>query len=483
MMDRFLISITLTHRSPPFRIFILVLLSALFFSPGDLQGNANTVSRMGTIFSLVQEGSFRIDRFAPYTTDRAEVAGHSYSDKAPGQPLVALVPAAATIAIWTFLGFPEEPIIGNNYTPTYMAALWVSIAFTSSLFTSLAAVWVYILARHLGASAYGAAYASLGYGLCTPALGWAGVLFSHGMVAGCVFISFALVAVKWDAGLAARNSLKTGAYSGVLMGLAVVTEFTAVLPAAIMAVLLGSSPRHRDMFLGYVCGALPFGALLAIYNAHVFGSVTALSYGSVVGFDAMRNGSYGIGRPRIGIIFELIMGKKRGIIWISPWLILTPIAFWSAMRIWGYRVALTALCVVMAYLFLNAGYHYWDGGWSTGPRHMVAALPFLCLLFAALWDESSPTMRIGMLTLIGISAALSIVCASVGMAAPGHFSFPLKEYLIPNFVAGRVHNFLTLMGVSGAVSMIFIPPLIVIAVIWLRTAAWGVPIGAQERTK
>jgi hypothetical protein len=257
-----------------------------------------------------------------------------------------------------------------------------------------------------------------------------------------------------------------------MMGLAVISEFTAILAALIVSWIVYAN-TNRYMFLGYILGALPCAIFIAAYNLTIFGSATALSYGSVVGFDAMRNGAYGLRLPRISVLFELLAGRKRGILWLAPWLILAPIAFWFAIRRWGWRFGTPGLCIVAAYFILNSSYHYWDGGWSTGPRHIVAALPFLCLPFAALWDESSPRMRVAMLALIAISAAFSIVCASVGMAAPGHFQFPLREYLLPHFFSGRVHNQLTLMGMSGAMSLLVMPPLIAIGAIWLRAASWS----------
>jgi hypothetical protein len=301
------------------------------------------------------------------------------------------------------------------------------------------------------------------------------------MVAGCVLVSYGIATCKLDRAEFSYGALRYSVFAGFMMGLAVISEFTAIIAALIVSCIVCAN-ANRYIFLGYVIGALPCAIFIAAYNMTIFGSVTALSYGSVVGFDAMRNGAYGLGIPRISVFFELLAGRKRGILWLAPWLILAPIAFLFAIRRWGWRLGIPGLCIVVAYFILNASYHYWDGGWSTGPRHIVAALPFLCLPFAALWDESSPTMRVTMLALLAISAAFSIISASVGMAAPGHFQFPLRDYLLPNFVSGRVHNHLTLMGVSGATSLLVMPPLIAIGAIWLRAASWGSPARAETRS-
>jgi hypothetical protein len=173
-------------------IFSMVWDTAVFFGP-ELSPNSNVVSRMGLVFSLLQNGSLRIDQFAPYTLDKAMIDGSYYSEKAPGQALVALPFVGAAMVGAHAAGYPTAPIAAGEFTPFYHLVLWVAVAFTSSLFTAAAAACLYLLARHLGASRRGALFASLGFGFCTPALGWGTMFFGHAMAAGCPLLSFAAI--------------------------------------------------------------------------------------------------------------------------------------------------------------------------------------------------------------------------------------------------------------------------------------------------
>jgi hypothetical protein len=102
---------------------------------------------------------------------------------------------------------------------------------------------------------------------------------------------------------------------------------------------------------------------------------------------------------------------------LAPWLIYTRFAWGSALRAWPRGLALAAIAVPVCYLLINAGYHYWDGGFSTGPRHLVAALPFVCLSFAPLWDAASRSVRSDLVIGATLGAAMSLACASVTMTA------------------------------------------------------------------
>ena len=44
--------------------------------------------------------------------------------------------------------------------------------------------------------------------------------------------------------------------------------------------------------------------------------------------------------------------------------------------------------VLCSFLWINASYYYWEGGWSTGPRHLVPMLPLCCLALAFAWPRA-----------------------------------------------------------------------------------------------
>jgi hypothetical protein len=452
-------------------IFSMVWATAVFFGP-ELSPNSNVVSRMGLVFSLLQNGSLHIDQFAPYTLDKAMVNGFYYSDKAPGQALVALPFVGAAMVGARAAGYPTAPIAAGEFTPFYHLVLWIAVAFTSSLFTAAAAACLYLLARHLGASRGGALFASLGFGFCTPALGWGTMFFGHAMAGGSLLLSFAAIVFGSAERPATRSPWVYGVATGTFLGLAMLTEFTAAIPALIIAIAgvsrLRHIPKQRRVPLaaGAALGAVPFALLLAVYNLKAFGSATHLGYSSVVGFPGMNEGVFGISAPNLWVLLMLLIGFRRGLLWLAPWLIYTPFAWGRALRAWPRGLALAAIAVPVCYLLINAGYHYWDGGFSTGPRHLVAALPFVCLTFAPLWDAASRSVRSDLVIGAMLGAAMSLACASVTMTA---FSWFPPAAMVLRFATGEVHNVLVSLGLPGPVSLSALPVLwgaVIILFLW-----------------
>ena len=100
----------------------------------------------------------------------------------------------------------------------------------------------------------------------------------------------------------------------------------------------------------------------------------------------------------------------------------------------GTRVAAGAILFVLcSFLWINASYYYWDGGWSTGPRHLVPMLPVCCLALTFAWPRAS-WARTVTLVLLAASLVLSLICAVAGMLPPSEFSNPLVDFLLPIFL-------------------------------------------------
>jgi hypothetical protein len=441
-------------------IFGVLWLSAVFIGPGASTEYPNTVSRIAPLFSLLQSGSLQIDQFAPLTIDKAPFGGHVYSDKAPGQMLVALPFVEIAFLAAKAAGYSTDPIAEGHFTGFYRLSVWISAAFTAALFTASAASALYLLARYLGAGRSGALFGSLGFGVCTPAFGWGTVFFSHAMAGGCLFLAFAAVVMGTKPAPAPPRPWAYGLAAGVALGLAVLTEFTAALPGLFIGI--AGLVRMRRLALASsmqlltctVLGGLPFALALGLYNDAAFGSPFHLGYSDVVGFDGMKQGFFGISVPKLRTMAMLLVVPRRGILWLAPWLVFLPLAWVSAFRAWPKGVLLGAAAPPICYFLINSGYFYWDGGWSTGPRHMIAGTSFACLAFAPLWDAASYRLRSTLIVLAGLSAVISLICASVDMTETTHLMFPLIHELIPRFVAGDVHDAAAALGLPGLPSLL-----------------------------
>jgi len=152
-------------------IFIMLFLSYCYFLQDPW--NWNSIPRIALGISLIEDGTFNIDKFQTVTGDRAYYKGHVYSDKAPGMTFVSLPFIAASIA---YLNSSNKQyqwinIKLNEVTPAFIFLTQISTIFTSGLLTAIAAVALFFVAIKLGASLGGATFGALAYGLATPAWG------------------------------------------------------------------------------------------------------------------------------------------------------------------------------------------------------------------------------------------------------------------------------------------------------------------------
>jgi len=400
----------------------------LWLSPQD-PGNAQVITRLGLTLSIVEHGDLSIDRVAHRTIDKAEFGGRFYADKAPGHSFLAIPAVAAARAAFAALGWPTdwtERTVFDRYA-------YVATPATNGLISALAAALVLLLARRLGASSAGAVFAAGALALGTPFLGWSTAFFAHSVSGGLLLLSLALVV--WAA---EGRRVRRWSAAGLAMGYCAVVDLTAAptlvvigLLALCLALRKGSlAPCVAGLALGGIVGAAP----LVLYNELAFGDPFRLGYSGVVGFRGMQQGLFGVGVPDPAVMAELLFGLYRGLLPLSPVLLLAPAGLLAMALRHGTRpVALVIALAFLSLLAINAGYFYWNGGWSVGPRHLVPALPLLALSLAFAWPRRA-ALRGLVLGLLLVSMALSLVCAAGGMFAPEQYRNPLLEWVLARFL-------------------------------------------------
>jgi hypothetical protein len=518
------------HRALLLAPLLGVLLSYAYFVAAPAW---NQNSRLALTRALVERHTTIIDDHHETTGDKSFRDGHFYSDKAPGTSLLATIPYAALHAFRVLtrgelpgVGVhpldpkavaagehprPEDRLPGDVlvYNQTHRLALWLCGLFAVALPSLLGAMAVFLLAlRELGDRPRPALLVALTYAIATPAFPYSTVLYGHQPCAALLVAAFAVIALlpagaKEDAsdrggggtrdGLAdagggpARPSIKTEVRNaailcGALLGLAVVTEYTAAVVVVILCAW--ALRRHGSRFAVHViAGGLPFAVLLAAYHTAAFGGPLRTGYDFVWReefAEGMRE-QYGLGLPDPHAALALTFGSYRGLFYLSPILLLA---------VWGLgaqlvdkdperrtRAAIAAV-IVAYYWLLNSGYYMWDGGASAGPRHMVPALPFLALGLAS-----------AITTVPRIFAALAIVSAMhmllLAAAAPEatQFGDPIWEYALPKVVSRTPGPAVTSTNVGlllGLPSVLSLAPLVAVW-IWLfpRRGKGGGPDGLR----
>lgn len=424
-------------------LFVTLFFSYCYFLQNPR--NANTVPRIALGISMIEEGSLAIDKYRFATVDLASYEGRYYSEKAPGLTIMSL-PAIELVGHYVRAGNPGASwlgfsgIVNRNFD---FLVQWAVIT-TSALITALAGVALYYFALRLGAGLSGAVFASLAYGLATPAWGWATAFFSHAAAGGFLFFGFLAVYSLAHSAENRRRDALLGLVSGALLAWAAVLEMTSAGAAAIITLYGLWSVRGWERgrllraLVPAVAGAVVFVSPLLIYNYAVTGSPFESLYKYSVYFPDMREG-VGVSRPELHKLVKLLIGKNIGILYFAPILLAAPYALYRLSRLrGGAALAVTAAAVAAYYLIWNSSFAYWTGGHSTGPRYLTPMLPFLCLPMAVLWAASGRAVRGALLTLFAVSFAVSLVCVSVSMTLPPAWPGNMfTDVLYPRFALGE----------------------------------------------
>jgi hypothetical protein len=408
--------------------------------PKAQRQNTQVITRLGLTLSIVGYGRLDIDRFADRTIDKAQFQGHYYADKVPGLSFLAIPVVAATALVTKVTG---GDVNSDNRASFARFAKTATIA-VNGLISALATAVLFLTAIRLGATRTGALFAAGVLAFATPFFGWSTAFFAHSVSGSLLMFVAAAIAFAFAgdrASQAGPPSMLFGLALGMLLGYAMVVDLTNV-PACLLgggltlalAARLGDAAACNRMgsglALGGVLGLLP----LLVYNQLAFGSPFTLGYSKVVGFGGMQQGFFGITWPHPHVVMELLFGPYRGLLRLSPVLVLVPVGLYVMWRDPSTGVAAGAILVVLcSFLWINASYYYWNGGYSTGPRFLVPMLPLCCLALAFAWPRAS-WARTVTLVLLAASLVLSLICAVAGMFAPSEISNPLVDFLLPMFL-------------------------------------------------
>jgi hypothetical protein len=329
----------------------------------------NQTSHYDLIRSLNVERT-NIDVFQQNTGDKVFYKGHWYSARAPGLALFAL-PFYDTLKALDAEKWARtrEALRGEDET-VYLIGLWGNV-----LPGLLLLLLVWRVAERFEPRFGAAAAVSLGLG--TMILPLSTLLFSHVFTAFLGFGAFALMLRERDG----PPSPSLLAVAGLAMGYAVASEYPLFFVAAVLGLYLlsrrdslnvrGVLTRAGAYIVGGVVGIVP----LLLYNHYAFHSWTHLAYSDV---PRQQKGFFGIDLPSLKVLATLLF-DSRGLLTISPVLIMGAIGTVLLYRRGKRAEALTIGGVCLCYVGYNSGYYLPFGGGFMGPRFLTTMLPFLAV--------------------------------------------------------------------------------------------------------
>jgi hypothetical protein len=433
---------------------MLFIAGAAFYHPAEYD---NTASRYALLSAIVDHGTLNIDAFHNDTIDRAQWKGHYYSNKAPGA---------------SFLGIPVYWILRNltpfkDIRPMVWLDMYIVRVVTTTLLFALLGVVMYRLALHCGAVPRQALMMIMAYGFGTIALLHTALFSGHQIAASCSFFSFALlVCCSSNNRAAEKNNWFWGLLAGCFAGVAVLSDYTAIVIAVCLAAYAVISRCDIRLKAGFVISALLCAVVLAAYNTACFDNPFSFSY-EHQSYEKFREGTLqgilGVGLPQLTAMITLLISPSRGLFFIMPILLLS---FWGLSgMIGGQKLQregiFTIVVVIVSFLFV-AGFYGWHGGWSFGPRYLVPMLPFLAFPLAFFKGRSY------LFWLLFFPACVQVVFSVIGVPhCPEPIVNPIVEIIIPCISYDYTAlNAGMLLGLAWPWSVVFVITLVGLLAVW-----------------
>ncbi len=417
-------------------LFIAFFVPFTYFNHND---GWNQAVRIAELHAIVVKQTVQIDAYHEITGDKALIDGHYYSEKAPAAVAMALPSFALTVWVQRLLGIdPDAP-------PGWRVSEWIATAGSVGVLAALGGVAFFALLH----ARFDALTAVIGtFALFLGSLTWpyATSLFAHAATIG--LLSIALWAALGTA------SPRRDMIAGIAAGLAVASEYPAIIPGAMLGLYLGfiSLPRMWRYGLATIPGAL----LILANNYLTTGSPFSVSYGANANFPEISTGNaMGFSVPGLDVMLGLLWGEYRGLFFWCPVLLMAIIGladlFRSAPALGVMVVSTVLLVVIQAAAFATP-----FGGNAMGPRYLAPALPSLGLAVAygiKRWPE------LGLILLLVSIASMGLVTA-IAIDPPGDVMTPLQSFYLVRWQQDRfADNLGTLLGapvwLSLAVPLVF----------------------------
>jgi hypothetical protein len=283
---------------------------------------------------------------------------------------------------------------------------------------------------------------SAGIVLATPWMAYGGMLFGHSLAAalagGGMLLALGPIPVDPERSGApgeapGRDRFRT-AVAGLLLGLAVLTEYPAVVLAILVAASLAVDPARRRLLPWLALGALPAVAGLLAWNQANFGSLLLLSYGyknDPEWASICTQGAFGMTYPSLERLNGILLGPSRGLLFVSPWLLAGFAGAFAALRnrqlAPAWRVTLGA--GIPAWCLWIGSFVDWTAGDSFGPRHLLAGLPLFAVGVAVFLAGPAGRYRFVRPILWGLMASSFLLVVATA------WTFPYLDPAVANPVA------------------------------------------------
>lgn len=417
------------------RLFLLIAFTYAYFHQGS---DPNQTSRLALVHAMVDRHAVDITPASAMTLDKGGFRGKAYSDKAPGVALL-IAPAYAVMRFTDRLTgrSPDERGLQRVHLHT--------LSFLSAGLPATFGAWfLFQTLLLMGTSRRWAEGLTIGWALGTLVFPFATLMFGHALAASLLLAAFYLLQ-KWRVE-GTPIDLPRAVGLGLVWGTSIIVEYPTGTLVAIMglyALSFDRSPRAIARVLaGSALGsALPFAAH-AVFAYLAYGTPFVLPYKYLLEpiFVAhTSSGILGIGIPtRVGI-WGALFSPYRGLFFLCPFLALVFAGFWRWFEVRELRREMWCLvALVAAYLVFATSYYAWDGGGSTGSRHLVPVMAFFVIAIG-FFAQSSRRAGVITIALLVPSVLIMFLCTAVIVQMPEggvYEANPFYTLVLPSVLRG-----------------------------------------------
>ena len=423
--------------------FVCVYFVGLYPGASD----SNQRSHFQLLRALGERGTAEIEpelRDFGAHTDVAVHGGRRFSNKGPGLAVSALpgygivrrfLPAPSSWQDW--LVFYGSRVLSVTLAVVLAVAVFIRRSLKRIPASSSLPLWLFALL------------------FATPFQVYARSFFSHAFVAAALFLSFTLAAPDrgWPAAAAA----------GFLAAVGVAAEYPVALIALCLFIAVCLQGPAGRVF-AFVAGAAAPALALAWYHNQYFGGVFRFPPAASEDYATLgTRGIVGISWPSPSALAGLFLDPAHGLLYFSPFMILWPVvAVVSLRRLRRDPSLLVPALGPLLLLLAIAGYEspHWRGGWSLGPRYLIAGFLLVFWLLALSRPNGGEGWKtVGLVAGIVYGACLLAICGSTSWMIPYEAWNPARTLSLHFLRRGLVEfNLGIAAGLPPLVSLV--PPLL-----------------------
>lgn len=361
---------------------ILFLISFFTFAYFTRIGNVNAYSRLALVYSLVNDKTFAIDKYHKIAgAEKSFFNGHYYTDKAIGLPLFS-------VPIYFALKQVSKINYFKNWLPEKIP--YLIKVFSVCLTSALLVVFIFSFLELINISLRQRLIITFAFIYATPILQWSTLYYAHQFASFLFFLSFYILFKQ----KLSNNFIFSKIFlSGFFSGFAFLSDYPVAIFILPLIIYLYFILKDKKQIFFFITGIIPAVIIFLYYHNACFGSPFTLATSYHVDFEteAIRSMLPStiwreislLNIPLVKNIFEITLGKYRGLFFYSPVLIMFILGGYYFYKNLGLRKEFNLfLSIITLYFYFIFTRGIWAGGSASTPRYFVVLIPYLIILIS-----------------------------------------------------------------------------------------------------